>query len=120
MEQVVADEELHTAVRMSLELTAEDDVAARGFDMGCPDYTKGEKANLKWHVVVQGVEALIEEQGGKLDADKVMLWIDWACIDQDDVDEKVGVSQSQKRTYYVVWGLAKSEIPKTQWPKSRQ
>ena len=54
----MADEELHTAVRMSLELTAEDDVAARGFDMGCPDYTKGEKANLKWHVVVQGVEAL--------------------------------------------------------------
>lgn len=32
-------------------------------DVGHPDYTEGEKANLKFHTVVHGVELLIDKRG---------------------------------------------------------
>ena len=36
--------------------------------------------DLKWRIIVAGVERLIEEKG--LEADGVMLWMDWPCIYQ--------------------------------------
>ena len=45
------------------------------YDWGGPDHVEGEKANLKWRLICQGVEALIERDG--LAADDVSVWIDW-------------------------------------------
>ena len=33
------------------------------YDKGAPDYMTGEKKNLKWRIVCQGVEALIAAKG---------------------------------------------------------
>ena len=45
------------------------------YDWGGPDFTEGEQANLKWRLICQGVEALIERDG--LVADDVAVLIDW-------------------------------------------
>ena len=50
------------------------------YDKGGPDWQSGEKKNLKWRIIVAGVERLIEEKG--LKASDVMLWMDWPCIYQ--------------------------------------
>ena len=50
------------------------------YDKGGPDWQSGEKKNLKWRIIVAGVERLIEEKG--LEASDVMLWMDWPCIYQ--------------------------------------
>ncbi|MEC7232840.1 MAG: hypothetical protein VXW31_07875 [Planctomycetota bacterium] len=50
------------------------------FDVGGPDWQSGKKKNLKWRIIVAGVERLIEEKG--LEASDVMLWMDWPCIYQ--------------------------------------
>ena len=55
---------------------------ATSHDTGQPDYQEGDKANLKYRTTVRGVERLIEERG--LDRSKVVLWIDWFSIEQDD------------------------------------
>ena len=47
----------------------------------------GEKKNLKWRIVCQGVEALIAAKG--LRTEDVMLWSDWQSIYQDDKAEKL-------------------------------
>ena len=52
-----------------------------------PDWQSGEKKNLKWRIICKGVEKLIEEQG--LNAEDVMLWVDWQSIYQDDKEEKL-------------------------------
>ena len=44
------------------------------FDSGLPDYTSGEKANLKFRVLLSGVAALIQKDG--LDEAKVVLWME--------------------------------------------
>jgi hypothetical protein len=55
-------------------------------DTGQPDYTSGEDANLKYHVIKLGVASLIEKDG--LDPSRVVLWMDWFSINQDDPDLK--------------------------------
>ena len=47
------------------------------YDMGAPDYQTGEKKDLKWRVIVAGVERLIEEKG--LGAENVVLWVVCCC-----------------------------------------
>ena len=54
---------------------------------GCPDWQSGEKKDLKWRVICQGVEKLIKKRG--LKAKDVMLWVDWQSIYQDDKAEKL-------------------------------
>ena len=49
--------------------------ARRRYDWGAPDAQEGPKKNLKYNLIVQGVQKLIEEHG--LDASKVAIWIDW-------------------------------------------
>ena len=66
--------------------------AATGYDAGQPDYQDGDKAHLKFRVTVRGVERLIEERG--LDRSKVVLWIDWFSIEQDDRELKLAGIQS--------------------------
>ena len=56
------------------------------YDKGAPDWQSGEKKDLKFRTIVKGVRALIEEK--KWDADKVVLWIDWQSIYQDDDEMK--------------------------------
>ena len=43
--------------------------------------------NIKWKIICAGVESLIEAKG--LDPEKVVLWVDWMCIYQDDQVEKL-------------------------------
>lgn len=45
------------------------------FDTGLPDYTTGEKANLKFRVLLSGVAALIQKDA--LDEGKVVLWMEY-------------------------------------------
>ena len=88
--------------------------SVQGFDAGCPDYTEGEKANLKWRVIVLGVEALIKRRS--LDADKTVLWIDWTCIDQDDVDERGrGVQSLIHWTTQCAFMLIPTQHDASQW-----
>ena len=54
---------------------------------GCPDWQSGEKKDLKWRLICAGVEQLIKEKG--LNAEDVMLWVDWQSIYQDDKEEKL-------------------------------
>ena len=46
--------------------------------------------NIKWKIICAGVESLIEAKG--LDPEKVVLWVDWMCIYQDDQVEKLRTS----------------------------
>ena len=45
------------------------------YDKGAPDYQTGEKKDLKWRLVRDGVEALVRDKG--LRAEDVVLWSDW-------------------------------------------
>jgi hypothetical protein len=56
------------------------------FDTGRPDWTTGEKANLKFRVLCMGLEGLIQRFG--LDQSRLALWMDWFSIDQDDPELK--------------------------------
>ena len=52
---------------------------------GCssPDYPDGhELAHLKYAVLLRGLAALIERHG--LVADRIVVWMDWWSVDQDD------------------------------------
>ena len=66
--------------------------AGAGEDDGHPDYTTGEKENLKFRTICVGVEELIEECD--LDSGKVVLWMDWFCIAQDDAERKLSSIKS--------------------------
>ena len=57
------------------------------YDHGAPDHMSGEKKNLKWRIICAGVEKLIQER--RLNAEDVMLWVDWQSIYQDDKEEKL-------------------------------
>ena len=57
------------------------------YDHGAPDHQSGAKKDLKWRIICDGVQRLIERDG--LDEDDVHLWIDWQSIYQDDKDEKL-------------------------------
>ena len=56
------------------------------YDKGAPDWQSGEKKDLKWRVICAGVEALAEQKEWPLE--KVVLWLDWQSIYQDDEAEK--------------------------------
>ena len=45
------------------------------YDWGSPDFQDGPKKNLKYRLIVEGVQKLIEKDG--LDPSKVGIWIDW-------------------------------------------
>merc|ERR1712224_1098168 len=56
-----------------------------------PDFSKGERAHLKYKVVLKAVAALIEKE--ELDPSQVMVWMDWYSIDQvDETQKKKGVA----------------------------
>jgi len=87
------------------------------YDCGRPDYPAGtrrrlkhgwgkevedevEAGNLKWHVIVNGVERLLQGQPHPQRADRsippldlrskrLVLWVDWCSIDQDDHEKKL-------------------------------
>ena len=48
------------------------------YDWGGPDHVEGHKANLKWRLICEGVDALIKKDN--LQVDKVALWIDWQVL----------------------------------------
>ena len=56
------------------------------YDRGAPDWQSGKKKDSKHRTICAGVERLIAEQG--LDAEKVVLWIDWQSVSQEDKAEK--------------------------------
>ena len=57
------------------------------YDRGTPDHQTGAKKDLKWRIICDGVQRLIERDG--LNEDDVHLWIDWQSIYQDDKEEKL-------------------------------
>ena len=57
------------------------------YDVGAPDYQTGEKKDLKWRIICDGVQRLIDKYG--LAEDNVHLWIDWQSIYQDDEKKKL-------------------------------
>ena len=57
------------------------------YDHGAPDHQSGAKKDLKWRIICDGVQRLIERDG--LNEDNVHLWIDWQSIYQDDKEEKL-------------------------------
>merc|ERR1740130_1116292 len=57
------------------------------YDHGAPDHQGGAKKDLKWRIICDGVQRLIERDG--LNEDDVHLWIDWQSIYQDDKEEKL-------------------------------
>jgi len=70
--------------------------------------------DLKWRVICDGVEKLIEEQG--LKAEDVMLWVDWQSIYQDDEEAKLkGVHSLIKYATlsdYMLVPTEEEELPK--------
>ena len=56
-----------------------------------PDYTSGDKANLKFRVICAGVQQMIEREA--LEPTHLALWVDYYSIDQIDEGKKqAGVS----------------------------
>ena len=41
-----------------------------------------DKENTKFQLIVRGITKLIRQF--RLDAESVVIWVDWACVDQDD------------------------------------
>ena len=52
------------------------------YDRGAPDYQSGSNKDLKFRVIVAGIRALIAKLA--LPPERVVLWLDWSCIYQDD------------------------------------
>ena len=62
------------------------------YDKGAPDWQSGEKKDLKWRLICQGVRNLVAREakrGVELKLEEVALWIDWQSIYQDDKAEKL-------------------------------
>ena len=50
------------------------------YDKGAPDWQSGEKKDLKWRLICQGVRTLVaqeKERGVELKLEEIALWIDW-------------------------------------------
>ena len=63
------------------------------YDKGAPDYQGGEKKDLKFRAIVNGVRKLIRHKGWDVTLEHeveeaVVLWIDWQSIYQDDKEMK--------------------------------
>jgi len=81
---------------------------------GCPDWQSGEKKDLKWRVICEGVERLIEKQG--LKAEDVVLWVDWQSIYQDDKEAKMkGVRSLIKYATLCDYMLVPTEEERLPW-----
>jgi len=54
---------------------------------GAPDYPEGEKKNRKWQVIIRGMRNLVVKES--LVEPKIVLWMDYFSIYQDDLEMKL-------------------------------
>ena len=81
-------------------------------------HTRERPKDLKWRIIVAGVERLIEDKG--LEAENVMIWCDWQSIYQDDPATKwKGVESLIKYATLCSYMLVPVDEAKLEWAQEQ-